>query len=107
MNQKKKKKKKIKIKIKKKIKKNQKKKIKKIKDLKDEDGNIDIKKFKQEGVRIRGKKGYKLKDGWRIEKDDAEHPGHRHQDGGGKWKLFNPKDDRVGTLDEKGKLFRD
>ena len=88
-------------------KKPKKKKIKKIKDLKDKDGNYDIETFKQVGQRIRGKNGYKLKDGWRIEQDDAQHAGHHHQNGGGKWKLFNPNGDRVGTLDEFGKLFRD
>ena len=91
-------------------KKPKKKKAKKIKDLKDEDGNYDIEGFKQAGVRIRGKrgkKGYRLKDGWRIEQDDAQHAGHHHQNGGGKWKLFDPNGNRVGTLDEFGKLFRD
>ena len=52
------------------------------------------------------KKGYRLKDGWRIEKDKAQHAGQHNQDGPGEWKLFNPNGDRVGTLDGNGKLFR-
>ncbi|MDY0323849.1 MAG: hypothetical protein RBR24_07505 [Candidatus Carbobacillus sp.] len=58
---------------------------------------VDLSKFNQ---KIRGKTAYKEDGGWYIEKDETGH-------GGSKWKLKNPSNERVASLDENGKILRE
>lgn len=65
--------------------------------LKKPNGNVDLDQFNE---KVRGKQEYKEDGGWSIDKDRGN--GH----GGSKWKLKDKKGDRVGTLDENGKVLR-
>ena len=57
-------------------------------------GNVDLGKFNQ---KVKGKTAYKERGGWVIDKDETGHKG--------KWKLKDKKGERVGTLDENGKVL--
>lgn len=63
--------------------------------LRDENGNVDLGKFKD---KVKGKNSYKEKGGWTIDKDTAGH-------GGRKWKLKNKSGDRVASLGENGEVL--
>ncbi|MBE3551035.1 MAG: hypothetical protein IMX03_07420 [Brockia lithotrophica] len=58
---------------------------------------VDLSKFNQ---KIKVKVAYKENGGWYIEKDESGH-------GGSKWKLKDPKNKRVASLDENGKILRE
>ena len=58
--------------------------------LKNADGKIDESKFP---IRLNGRNGRKSQNGWYYEKDTAGHKGS-------KWKLKDPKGNRVASLDE-------
>lgn len=63
--------------------------------LRDENGNVDLGKFKN---KVKGKNSYKEDGGWTIDKDTAGH-------GGRKWKLKNKSGDRVASLGENGEVL--
>ena len=61
--------------------------------LKDKNGNVDLGKFNKP---VKGRKAYKDKTGWEIDKDTAGHKGS--------WKVKNPKGKRVATVDDTGRV---
>lgn len=62
--------------------------------LKDKNGNVNLGLFNQN---VRGGKSKKEKGGWSIDKDTAGHKGS-------KWKLKDKKNNRVASLDGKGRV---
>ena len=64
--------------------------------LKNNQGNVDLGRFNQ-----RGNDGDKKdsKTGWRISPDTSNH-------GGSRWKLLNPRGERVASLDGAGRILR-
>lgn len=62
--------------------------------IRDENGNVNLGAFDK---RVNGRKAYKEKGGWTIDKDKA---GHRDK----KWKLKNEHGKRVASLDENGRV---
>lgn len=65
--------------------------------LKDQNGNVDLGKFK---TKLKNRQTYREKSGWEIDKDTSRH-------GGRKWKLNDDKGGRVASLDENGKVLAD
>lgn len=63
--------------------------------LKSPNGEVDLGNFDQ---KVKGKQQYKEDGGWSIDKDTAGH-------GGSKWKLKDKSGNRVGSLDENGKVL--
>ncbi|KAG4098821.1 hypothetical protein H8356DRAFT_1424381 [Neocallimastix lanati (nom. inval.)] len=64
-------------------------------------GNVDLGKFT---IEVKGKKAFKEKGGYTIEKDNSGHGGHHNDDGGKEWKLKDKKGERVASLDKNGKV---
>lgn len=65
--------------------------------LKKPNGNVDLGKFK---TRLKNRQGYKEDGGWTIDRDKTGHKGS-------KWKLKDKSGNRVGSLDENGKIVGD
>ena len=58
---------------------------------------VDLKKF---DTKLKNGQGYRAKNGWKIQKDTANH-------GGREWKLFNKAGKRVASLGKDGTILAD